>query len=335
MNEKQQKLINLLKEMFQLNQNDLDFGIYRIMNIKADEISQFLEKDLINSIKNAFSSSSNTAIENELKEAIKQANALEIDPDTLPKVQQLKEKLTDSNDSASLENEIYSHLTTFFSRYYKDGDFVSLRRYKKDTYAIPYEGEEVKLHWANADQYYIKTSEYLRDYTFKIKDKTIHFKLNDADTEKNNNKAADDKERRFVLLESDKKPFMEEINGELYIYFQYIPKGKSIKQKDLNTKASKTIVESDEAFLEWVSLLTSPDLKFTGKGTRNILEKHITSYTARNSFDYFIHKDLKGFLSRELDFYIKNEILFIDDIEDSTTQQLEESLNKVEPEQSI
>ena len=28
---------------------------------------------------------------------------------------------------------------------------------------VPYEGEEVKVHWANRDQYYIKTSEYLRD----------------------------------------------------------------------------------------------------------------------------------------------------------------------------
>ena len=36
-------------------------------------------------------------------------------------------------------------------------------------YAIPYEGEEVTLHWANKDQYYIKTSEYLRDYAFRLR----------------------------------------------------------------------------------------------------------------------------------------------------------------------
>ena len=40
--------------------------------------------------------------------------------------------------------------------------------YKPGVYAIPYEGEEVKLHWANRDQYYIKTSEYLRDYAFRL-----------------------------------------------------------------------------------------------------------------------------------------------------------------------
>ena len=36
-------------------------------------------------------------------------------------------------------------------------------------YAIPYDGEEVKLFWANYDQYYIKTSEYLRDYAFRLR----------------------------------------------------------------------------------------------------------------------------------------------------------------------
>lgn len=48
---------------------------------------------------------------------------------------------------------------------------------------------------------------------------------------------------------------------------------------------------------------------------RTILEKHLVDYVAKNTFDYFIHKDLSGFLTRELDFYIKNEILFIDDID--------------------
>ena len=97
---------------------------------------------------------------------------------------------------------------------------MSLRRYKKDVYAIPYEGEEVKLHWANSDQYYIKTSENFKDYTFTIGNdeskQTVHFKLIDAETEKDNNKA--DKERRFILI--DENP-IEIIDGELYIKFQY------------------------------------------------------------------------------------------------------------------
>ena len=57
---------------------------------------------------------------------------------------------------------------------------------------------------------------------------------------------------------------------------------------------------------------------------RTLLEKHLTDYTAKNSFDYFIHKDLGGFLRRELDFYIKNEVMLLDDLD---VQHIESQLN--------
>ena len=79
-------------------------------------------------------------------------------------------KMEASVDVAAMESEVFSHLFNFFRRYYSEGDFLSLRRYKEGVYAIPYEGEEVKLYWANADQYYIKTSENFSDYIFKLSD---------------------------------------------------------------------------------------------------------------------------------------------------------------------
>lgn len=321
MNEKQEKLIKLLEDMFQLNQTDLDFGIYRIMNQKADEIKQFLQKDLIASIKNAFSVNSNDGLQKELNDLISTITNAGMNPEDSPKVKEIREKLSSSSNNESTENEIYSYLTNFFSRYYKDGDFVSLRRYKKDTYAIPYEGEEVKLHWANSDQYYIKTSEFFRDYTFKVENKTYHFKIVEADTEKNNNKASDDNERRFVL--DYDYPVYEE-NGELFIRFEYKSTGKELQSK-LNEKAIEVILKEQNALIENLKTL-SPTEK---NKTRTILEKHLIDYTSRNSFDYFIHKDLKGFLSRELDFFIKNEILYIDDILDISSSQIENTLNKV------
>ena len=45
------------------------------------------------------------------------------------------------------------------------------------------------------------------------------------------------------------------------------------------------------------------------------LEHHLRQYTRRNDSDFFIHKDLRGFLSRELDFYLKNEVLNLDNLE--------------------
>jgi len=40
--------------MFQLDQADLDFGIYRIMNQKREEIEQFLDRYLLPQVKTAF-----------------------------------------------------------------------------------------------------------------------------------------------------------------------------------------------------------------------------------------------------------------------------------------
>ena len=45
-----QKLKGKLKELFQFDSSDLDFGIYRIMNYKRKEIEDFIENDLIRTV---------------------------------------------------------------------------------------------------------------------------------------------------------------------------------------------------------------------------------------------------------------------------------------------
>lgn len=151
------KLVNLLKELFQLDQPDLDFGFYRVMHAKSAEVSQFLERDLLPQVRAAFAQyqpADKAALERELAKVIAQARALGADPETLPKVKELRARLAeDAVDLDALEAEVYDHLYSFFRRYYSEGDFLSKRVYKLGVYAIPYEGEEVKLHWANADQY--------------------------------------------------------------------------------------------------------------------------------------------------------------------------------------
>jgi adenine-specific DNA-methyltransferase len=44
------KLQNKLRELFQFNVSDLDFGIYKILNRKKGEIEQFIEDDLLKAI---------------------------------------------------------------------------------------------------------------------------------------------------------------------------------------------------------------------------------------------------------------------------------------------
>lgn len=301
-----------LEKMLMLDQADLDFGIYRIMNQKRADIEKYLNNELKKQVAEAVSGSSTAEVESlktELARAIQNAQDLGVDPETLPKVKDLRSKLSEGGDTESLENEVYSHLTTFFSRYYDGGDFISQRRYKKDVYAIPYEGEEVKLHWANADQYYIKTGEYFRSYRFTLTDgKAVEFTLKEATVEQNNNLAQNNMERRFAIYEE--QPV--EVDGDtLHINFTYELYPKAKKQNDFIVKAYDTV--KDMIPSEFMGVFA---LKPTEKDkSRTLLQKHLNDYVARNTFDYFIHKDLNGFLSRELDFFIKNDILVIDDID--------------------
>lgn len=328
--ENQKKLMDKLSEMFQFDQADLDFGIYRIMNYKRDEIRRFLENDLMSQISEMLTTlaqSSNKAELEKIEKDIKNAHVMDLDEDIkagmIEKLREKKAAYTVNTDIAAVEADIYSHLTEFFSRYYDEGDFISQRRYKDGVYAIPYEGEEVKLHWANADQYYIKTSEYFRDYTFKTTyGQTVHFKIKEAETEKDNNKS---NEKRFFQLYSE-APFALE-NGELFIYFEY-KAGDKKKQDDYNAQVIAEFTKVATQYPDFVPLLTIT-------GGKSLLERQLNRYTARNTFDYFIHKDLGEFLNRELDFYIKNEVIFLDDIDEQDERKTKEYLLKAKIIRSI
>ncbi|MGU8245880.1 site-specific DNA-methyltransferase [Clostridium perfringens] len=280
---KSEKFIGLLKQMFEIDKADLDFGIYRIINYKRNVINKFLNEDL------------QSSLETQIKKI-------------------------DSN-AEGIEDSIYSHLTTFFGRYYDEGDFISQRRYKDGAYAIPYNGEEVKLYWANYDQYYIKSSENFKDYSFKAGDKKISFKLVEADTELNNNKSLEGN-KYFVL--DDSKEFISVNNNELIIKFQFKVLPKSNKQEKLNGEILESILDKLKANPEYADyLLEIQQLRPTDKNKkRTLLEMELSNYTAKNSFDYFIHKDLGGFLRRELDFYIKNEVINLDYYDTTSEKEL-------------
>ena len=355
------KLVTLLKELFQLDRPDLDFGFYRIMHAKSAEVTQFLEQDLLPQVQAALSqyrSADKATIERDLDETVRRIRSDGADPDTSSKVRKLRKRLAEEAvDLEALEAEAYDHLYAFFRRYYSEGDFLGKRVYKPGVYAIPYEGEEVKLHWANADQYYIKTGEYLRDYAFRLRPEDaadpmrVHFRLVDAaEGEHGNVKAAEGKKRVFLLRKAD--CIAEEDGGqgqgrkELVIRFEYRPatladwpegerKGKSKPpaQKDLIALAEQRVREAKtkaSGLARWIEALERPHVTADGEqADHSCLRVHLNRYTARNTFDYFIHKDLGGFLRRELDFYIKNEVMHLDDVENETALRVEQYLSKI------
>ncbi len=63
------KTIAKLKELFQLDQPDLDFGFYRVMHVKAKEISEFIERDLLKTIQTAFDTVSAEKASGELEKS--------------------------------------------------------------------------------------------------------------------------------------------------------------------------------------------------------------------------------------------------------------------------
>jgi len=344
------RLKTKLRELFELDKADLDFGIYRVLRQRHTEIAEFLDKHLEKTVREALTAHGDLQslqLKQDLESAEAAAAGAGIAPEQAPRVRELREKLAKGADLEATADEVYSHLLTFFSRYYQGGDFLGLQRstvHGRERYMIPYNGEEVKLVWANMDQYYIKSSELLRDYMFRIRkadlatgelnlddlldESIVRFKLVEGDTEKDNRKP-DGKTTRAFALDAD-KPF-EADSHTLTIRFRYREHTSERNLQDkLNADTEKTLADSLPK--DWKAVLFAADPTHKPKDkkdTRSILQKHLRGYTAKFSFDYFIHKDLGGFLRRELDFYVKNEVMHLDDIESTTAPKAEEYLSKI------
>ena len=331
---KQENIQNLkakLRELFQLDRGDLDFGLYRVMAMKSAEINKFLDEHLLPQITETLgdiAKSDTSLLEADIEKATNEAKNLGFNPEESPKINSLKDQVKAAKADQQTEADTYNHLCNFFSRYYDEGDFMSLRRYKsggKEAYSIPYNGEEVKLHWANSDQYYIKTTENYSSYIFTLSDgsrkRRVGFEIAAADNEKDNIKESNGKQRLFVLA----KDFVKISANELIIRFDHRPLTAGEKNKhpqngikrqhSINQETEQRILAKIKKDKEgWLSLIAAP-CPTEADEARTLLGKHLTAYTAKNSFDYFIHKDLGGFLRGELDNYLKNEVISIDNLE--------------------
>ena len=340
------RLKALLREMFQLDRGDLDFGLYRIMNLKSAEVAAFLDDELLPQVKtklNLTSAEEQTALEKELENARNQALelGLNLDITTPPKLIELSQRLAEMKKDTDAEADVYNHLANFFARYYTEGDFISQRRYSsggRSTYLVPYDGEEVKLHWANADQYYVKSTENYASYAFSVGTgdaaRRVRFEIAASDTERDNIKEIKSRQRRFVLSGGESAVAIED--GELVVRFEHRalvegekkrwPGNGSVQQGLTNETTIEGILNAVEP--DWRVALTTLD-PTPANGDRTLIAKHVERYTAKNSFDYFIHKDLGGFLRRDLDLYLNADVLNLDDLEQGDVLRLDRTLARV------
>src|SRR5436309_2004633 len=81
-------------------------------------------------------------------------------------------------------------------------------------------------------------------------------------------------------------------------------KTKPPTQRDVAAMAVERVLGTkDDGLADWISELGRAYVTTSGEtADYSVLESHLRRFTARNTFDYFIHKDLGVFFRRELDF---------------------------------
>lgn len=380
MSQHKENFVALLEELFQLNQPELDFGLYRILHARSAQIKTFVQTELKQEIDKVFASQSQAGAHDILQTARKKVtddladDAFDANGELKPEYrntkigkeyEQARKQAQEGGGPLADDAQVYDHLYRFFSRYYDKGDFMSKRYFVSENdsraapYAIPYDGREVMLHWANKDQYYIKSSEYLANYTVDVaaaqllaqqgaqggldfaapaKPLKVHFRLAAASEGEHNN-VKEGQERYFLIHAAEPIKLESNTQGpnELVIQFQYRPDPEKTGQG--GTWQQKRLAEAEAMIRDHLANLSEAepfaDALFTlaptdKQSNRSLLAKYLGQYTSRNTMDYFIHKNLGGFLRRELDFYIKNEVMRLDDIEAADAPRVESYLKKLQ-----
>ena len=136
-------------------------------------------------------------------------------------------------------------------------------------------------------------------------------------------------ENRFFVLNTDEGNITYNEKTKEVILFEYRVLTESEKVAVGNRNVQDALNEQEKTAI----LAAIPDIGLRAGLTRETdgktpLAKHLAMYAKRNTTDYFIHKDLSGFLTQELDFYIKNEMFDLDDLGMDTEVPIEQYLNR-------
>ena len=191
-----------LREMLQFAHSDLDFGIFRILNLKSDEVNQFINEKLTTIVDKALTDVAETLHETQLTQVKDYVNEYggkrikECLENVVKEAQTLieflqsedKEELTTPLKTdpdklkAQLAFKVYNHIHSFFEGYYRDGDFGyndrSTAQYKVNyPDETDYNGSDVLFHWKCRDSYYVKTATGFNSVAFEVEGKRIEYRL--------------------------------------------------------------------------------------------------------------------------------------------------------------
>ncbi len=324
---------DLLRRLFQVESaQELNFGIYRIINKKADLIKERLIDQIpqitadalakirggggIQATQQNLEDARLEIIQTLGEDALTAKGNISKQFANIPIAKKYSKTQTRAQRAGvvhNIENDIYNHLLTFFGSYYQDGDFVPQRQItSRGAYSLPYNGEDVYLHWANRGQYYIKTAEHFHSYAFAANGVKTRFVICEAqDTPQNNNKGVP---RFFFPQIADS--IWNPKNKELQIPLQHrapAPKDK-LPRTNIQQYIITTACDTAKTFFAKKIPNTVALLKKIENSEDSYLFSHLMKYTRRNDSDFFIHKDLESFLKRELHSTIKSSIINLDEI---------------------
>lgn len=380
-----EQLKTSLKEMFQFQNNDLNFWIYKIYKLKQKEIENFIDEKLETIVKNELQNINNLEEKQnklEIELFFKQFNQeklLENIDENFEKIEwtinlywnwkteKLKEILKSMRNWTiewDLENKIYNYILNFFELYYSEWDFWynsrSLSTYKVE-YDEDYNWSDIMFHWKHKWSYYIKTANGFNSIKCELQNKKIEFLLETNEESEweeiaqNNNKETDFKHYNFSRIEkiwensykvifnlSKKSTLKEDIFKAIFTEIFEI----DIDNKFLFNKEWKAIFKSlekefwkiENGNIKWFGQLKIKKEDLLKKYNENVsktekinktfdeldenneiekiliilwsLDNKLNSFYIWNDSDYFIHKDLKWFLVKEKEKFIKNNILW-------------------------
>ena len=216
------QLQSFLKEMFQFDDHDLDFGIYRIIRLKKNFIQNFIDghdsnslqevvRDALSQIQSSAGESArnwlcafvaqfgdrgrdlwqpieDNPLDKNARQGFEKLLVLASEKDRNQARKHLDVMVESGSLSLSdLESRVYNHLLNFFELYYNNGDFGYNSRASqafKVPYEADYDGSDTMFHWKHKNSYYIKTGNGFRSVRCMVNESWLEFRMSRSGQER-------------------------------------------------------------------------------------------------------------------------------------------------------
>ncbi len=191
------------------------------------------------------------------------------------------EKLIDCKcqNNNDLKEELFDKLYSFFKRYFSANGGIYFNDtplydslYTKSDYEKCSLKKDTALFYKTKDLYYVKSETNYKDFCFELENMIFNFDTSSLESKKNNEKI----DLVFNLKDTDTK------TNTLNFSVTLSSKGNQTKTNEILKKCFNQGVKLDE----------------------EVLKKAFVKFKKQGSMDYFIHKNVLGFLKEQLDLYL-------------------------------